>query len=193
LAESGHAAAHCIDPGLTMHYALAEYGIASQIQAVGVGIVTGDGEPRMIGGGAGMRPCYNRDGTFNGHSVLVIPVTGRLLDPTVQQFDSLPRTLEASRPLLARLPVPGSLGTRPFPVDRTDHFVLFVPLPPPNCDAWQHSQLARRAAEYREAGANLAAHVADLMRRQKYGPGPTRRRTRSCGRSSSAWRQDDGR
>jgi hypothetical protein len=93
--------------------------------------------------------------------------TGRSLDQTVQQFDSLPRTVGASRPVLARLPVPGGLGTAPFPVDRTDHFVLYVPLPAPYRDAWQHPVLTRRAAEYREAGANLAANVADLMRREE--------------------------
>jgi hypothetical protein len=170
MADTGNAAAHCIDCCVTLQYALAEYGIASQVQAVGVGIVTGDGEPQMIGGGDGLRPHYNRDGTFNGHTILVIPSAGRFLDPTVQHFDSLPRTVGASRPVFARLPVPGGLGTRPFPVDRTDHFVLYVPLPAPYRDAWQHPLLARRAAEHREAGANLAANVADLMRKEEIRP-----------------------
>ena len=37
LAEDGHAAAHCVDCCVTVRYALAEYGLASEIQAVGGG------------------------------------------------------------------------------------------------------------------------------------------------------------
>jgi hypothetical protein len=66
------------------------------------------------------------------------------------------------------LPVPGGLGTTPIGVDRTDHFVLYVPLPAPYRNAWQSPALAQRAAEYREAGANLAANVFDIMRREGF-------------------------
>ena len=78
MAEDGQAAAHCIDGCVTVQYALAEYGIASEIQAVGVGIAAAGTEPQMHGGGNGLRPHYNQDGTFNGHAILVIPAAGRL-------------------------------------------------------------------------------------------------------------------
>lgn len=60
---------------------------------------------------------------------------------------------------MGRLPVPGGLGTAQFGIDRTDHFVLYVPLPAQYRNAWQSPVLAQRADEYREAGANLAANV----------------------------------
>lgn len=164
VAEDRQAAAHCVDCCVTVQYALAEYGIASEIQAVGVGIVAPGTEPQLYGGGDGLRPHYNQDGTFNGHTILVIPGAGRLLDPTVQQFAAIPRTVQAALPVMGRLPVPGGLGTAPISIDRTDHFVLYVPLPAPYRNAWQGPVLAQRADEYREAGANLAANVFDIMR-----------------------------
>jgi hypothetical protein len=164
MAEDRQAAAHCVDCCVTVRYALAEYGIASEIQAVGVGIAAAGSEPQLYGGGDGLRPHYNQDGTFNGHTILVIPAAGRLLDPTIQQFAAIPRTVQAALPVMGRLPVPGGLGTAPFGIDRTDHFVLYVPLPAPYRDAWQSPVLAQRADGYREAGANLAANVFDIMR-----------------------------
>jgi hypothetical protein len=163
-AEEGHAAAHCIDCCVTVQYALSEYGLASEIQAVGVGLAASGTEPQLHGGGEGLRPHYNRDGTFNGHTILLIPTAGRFLDPTIQQFAEIPRTVQAALPVMSRLPVPGGLGTRPIGVDRTDHFVLYLPLPAPYRDAWQSPILDQREDEYREAGANLAANVFDIMR-----------------------------
>lgn len=167
-AEDGHAAAHCVDCCLTLQYALAEYGLAAEIQAVGVGIAAAGSEPQLYGGGDGLRPHYNQDGTFNGHTILVIPAAGRLLDPTIQQFQEVPRTVQAALPLLGPLPVPGGLGTVPIGVDRTDHFVLYVPLPAPDRDAWHHPVLEQRAQEYREVGANLAANAFDVMRTEGF-------------------------
>ena len=66
------------------------------------------------------------------------------------------------------LRVPGGLGTAPFAVDRTDHFVLYVPLPAPYRDAWQSPVLAQRADKFREVGANLAAGAFDIMRREGF-------------------------
>jgi len=158
------AAAHCIDGCVTVQYALAEFGIRSEIQAVGVGISTTRAAPPRPGCAIGQSPHYNEDGTFNGHTILVIPAAGRLLDPTVQQFPRVPHTARAALPVIGPLPVPGGLGTEPICVDRADHAVLYVPLPAPGRDAWRSPVIDRRAGEYRAAGANLAAHVVDLMR-----------------------------
>jgi hypothetical protein len=163
-AEDRKAAAHCIDCCVTIQYALSEYGIESQVQAVGVGIAAPGGEPQMYGGGDGLRPHYNDDGTFNGHTLLVMPSAGRFLDPTIQQFAEIPRTARAALPVMGRLPVPGGLGTAPIGVDRTDHFLVYFPLPAPQRHAWRHPVLTQRADAYQEAGANLAANVFDIMR-----------------------------
>jgi hypothetical protein len=57
-----------VDGCLTIKYALAEYGIESEIQAVGVSIAAPGTEPQMYGGGNGLHPHHNQDGTFNGHT-----------------------------------------------------------------------------------------------------------------------------
>jgi hypothetical protein len=129
-----------------------------------VGIAAPGIEPQIYGGGGGLRPHYNEDGTFNGHTLLLLPAAGRFLDPTIQQFAEVPRTARASLPAMGRLPAPGGLGTRPFSVDRIDHGVLYVPLPTPYRDAWRSPLIAQRAHKYQEAGANLAANVFDIMR-----------------------------
>jgi hypothetical protein len=164
LSKERCAAAHCVDGCVTVQYALAEFGIGSEIQAVGVGISTGRAGPPRPGCAIGRSPHYNEDGTFNGHTILVIPAVARLLDPTVQQFPRVPHTARAALPVIGPLPVPGGLGTEPVCVDRTDHAVLYVPLPAPDRDAWRSPAIDERAAGYRAAGANLAAHVVDLMR-----------------------------
>ena len=146
MAEDGAVAAACVDCCVTLRYALAEYGIASEIQAAGVGVAAAGAEPELYGPDGGLRPHYNADGTFNGHTILVIPAAGRLLDPTVQQFPEVPRTVRAAVPLIAPLPVLGGLGVAPFGVDRGDHAVMFVPLPVSYRDAWQATPvLAQRA------------------------------------------------
>jgi hypothetical protein len=47
VAKDGHAAAYCVDCCVTIQYALAEYGIASEIQAVRVGIAAAGSEPQL--------------------------------------------------------------------------------------------------------------------------------------------------
>jgi hypothetical protein len=163
MAEDNAAAAHCVDGCLTLHYALAEYGLASELQAVGVGIAATDSDPQLHGDYE-QGPHYNADGTFNGHTILVVPEAHRFLDPTVQQFPEVPRTAQARLPLLGRLPAGTSLGTVPFHVDRTDHFVMYVPYPDPQCYAWECPIIDRRAREYEAAGGNLAANVFDMLR-----------------------------
>jgi hypothetical protein len=164
LARQGCSAAHCIDGCVTVRCALAEFGIESEIEAVGVSITAGRAAPPRPGCAIGRHPHYNEDGTFNGHTILVIPAAGRLLDPTIQQFPRVPHTALAALPAIGALPVPGGLGTEPVCVDRIDHSVLYVPLAGPDRQAWRSPVIDQRAAEYRAAGANLAAHVFDLMR-----------------------------
>ena len=88
-------------------------------------------------------------------------------DSLTQLSSSSPRSRVRCRPALpvmGQRPVPGGLGTAPIGVDRTDHLVLDLHGPAPYRNAWQSPVLAQRADEYREAGANLAANVFDIMR-----------------------------
>ena len=163
LAEGEAAAAHCVDGCLSLHYALAEYGIPSRIEAVAVRIgADGSGDVH------GARPRYNADGTFNGHTVVVVPAAGRFLDPTVQQFDGLPASDRARLPLMARLPAAGGLGSQPFGVDRVDHVVEYLPFGERERQAWRCSAVDLHADAYRESGANLAANVFAMLRLEQF-------------------------
>lgn len=160
LAEDGEAAAHCVDGCLTLHYALAEYGIGSSVEAVGLDL-HGNGRHTRYGSQDG--PRFNADGTFNGHTVLVVPGAGKFIDPTLQQYREVPDSEGARRPLLAPLPVPGGLGSGPFGIDRGDHQVVYAPLPASQREAWRNPAVTSRAAGYQRAGANLAANVLALL------------------------------
>jgi hypothetical protein len=164
LAEDGAAAAHCVDGCLVLHYALAEYGIESRIEAVTITI--GDLRAGFRPGDVryGSDPHYNRDGTFNGHTVLVATGAGRLIDPTIQQFTEIPATRRTMLPLMGPLPVPGGLGEADIAVPRGDHHaVMYGPLPADQRQAWRSPRLAARDADYRHAGANLAANTLAML------------------------------
>jgi hypothetical protein len=96
IAEDGKGAAYCVDGCLTLHYALAEYGIESRVEAVIID-VEGNGTRTRYGGDG---PNYNADGIFNGHAVLVVPAADRFLDPTLQQYREVPETEAATVPLM---------------------------------------------------------------------------------------------
>jgi hypothetical protein len=66
-AEDGATAAHCVDECMTLHYALAEFGIASRVEAVTVEVESAKGHTRY---GHEDGPRYNSDGSFNADSTL---------------------------------------------------------------------------------------------------------------------------
>ena len=159
LAQDGVAAAYCVDGCVVLHYALAEYGIASRVEAVGIRLERGGSHSSY-----GQDPRYNEDGTFNGHTVLVVTGAGRFLDPTIGQFAEVPSSRQGMQPLQARLPEPDGLGERPFGIDRMDHVVVYEPLPHNQRQAWRASPaVTARTGEYREAGGNLAANVVAML------------------------------
>jgi hypothetical protein len=132
-AEDQAAAAHCVDACQVLHYALGEYGIGSQIEAVRLRIDR-DGRPGTLWG---ENPRYNADGTFNGHTVLVVPEAGRLIDPTIQQFPEVPQTTVSMLPAMVPLPARTSLGTEPFVAARLEYLAIYVPFSGPERYAWQ--------------------------------------------------------
>ena len=79
MAQDGHAP-HTASMRAWSQFALAEYGIGSDIEAVAVQVNTD-----QAAGFSRSRPFYNPDGTFNGHAILVVPAARRI-DATVQQF-----------------------------------------------------------------------------------------------------------
>jgi hypothetical protein len=159
MAEDAAAAAHCVDGCLTLHHALAEYGIGSRVEAVAIRL-RGSGRETAYG----QNPRYNADGTFNGHTVLVVTDAGRFIDPTIQQFSEVPDSKKAMLPLQAPLPVRDGLGDQPFGIDRGDHMVVYLPVAAQLRQAWRGPAVTARSADYQKAGANLAANVFDMLR-----------------------------
>ncbi|HXJ82121.1 MAG TPA: hypothetical protein VMS64_25990 [Candidatus Methylomirabilis sp.] len=167
LAHHGHAAAHCIEGCLTVHHALVEYGIASRVEAVAVKVERAWGEkgPEDFWG---LEPRYNVDGTFNGHTVLVVPPAGRFIDPTIQQFPDVPGSARAAFPLISPLPGGDGLGDAPFSVYRNapDHYLTYLALPESHRQAWHSAKIEAMTDDFRAAGADLAANVFAAMQQE---------------------------
>ncbi|WP_327591418.1 hypothetical protein OHA25_60995 (plasmid) [Nonomuraea sp. NBC_00507] len=161
VAQDAPSAAYCVDGCLTLHYALAEYGIDSRVEAV-ILEANGNGARTLYGGDG---PHWNPDGTFNGHTVLVVPAAGRFLDATLRQYAEVPNTEHAAL-LLGPLIDGEGLGSAPLPMHRRDHLVVYHPVPDGQRDAWRGPPLIAHDAAYRRAGANLAANVIDMLRQE---------------------------
>jgi hypothetical protein len=163
-AQDKAAAAHCVDACQTLHYALGEYGLRSEIQAVRLRIDR-DGNPGTL---RGENPRYNADGTFNGHTILIVPPAGRFIDPTIQQFPEVPQTAVSTMPLMAQLPARTSLGTDTLAVARLEYMAIYLPFRGPERYAWQGPRIDAHADMYRLTGANLAANVFDILRQEPF-------------------------
>ncbi|MFB4317564.1 hypothetical protein [Actinomadura sp. 21ATH] len=77
------AAAHCVDTCVNLHYALAEYGISSRVEAVNLELE-----------GNGSRTLYGNEDK------------GRFLDPTLQQYKEVPNTRKPRCRSCARCQLP---------------------------------------------------------------------------------------
>jgi hypothetical protein len=160
MSEDGHDAAHCIDGCLILQHALAEYGLESDVQATGVAII--HGEQRVLYDHA----RYHSDGAFDGHTILIVPEAGRFIDPTIQQFPEIPSSSRNPLPLMAQIPDGVRVGTDVFVISRADHTIAYPPVPEEERYAWRDPRVDAHDAEYRKAGAILAARAFDVMRHQ---------------------------
>jgi hypothetical protein len=160
-------AAGCVTACLVVREALAVFGITSRVEAVGVVAEASDGKRTMYGHPEG--PRYNADGTFDGHTVLVVTGAHRLLDPTVQQFREVPRRADAAVPLIAPIGQFGDLAGYPagtqIPVIRSDHVITYILLEPQYRQAWRSPAIDAHAGEFRGQGEDVAAIVLELTRR----------------------------
>lgn len=159
LSEDGRTAADCIDGCLIVHHSLAQYGLQSEIHAVGVAITAG--EQRVVYDNA----RYDQDGYFDGHTILFVPAAHRIVDPTIQQFAQIPYSRQNSLPLVGKIPDGARFGSDVFGLDRGDHVVVYLPLPEPERSAWRSPNVVMHEAKHRAAGAELAARAFDIMRR----------------------------
>jgi hypothetical protein len=166
-AQAKGSAAGCVGACLVVREALAVFGITSHVQAVGVEVETPDGRRTMYGHPEG--PRHNADGTFDGHTVLMVTGAHRLLDPTVQQFRGVPRRADTARPVIAEIGQLGDLascaaGTQ-LRIIRSDHVITYMLLKPQERQAWRIPAVDAAAGKFREQGEDVAAIVLELTRR----------------------------
>ncbi len=160
-------AASCVTSCLVVREALAVFGITSCVEAVGVEVENSHGDRTMYGHPEG--PRYNADGTFDGHTVLMVTGAHRLLDPTVQQFREVPRRADAAMPLIAPIGQLGELAGKPagteLSIVRSDHVITYILLEPQHRQAWRSPAVDALAGEFRGQGEDVAAIVLELTRR----------------------------
>jgi hypothetical protein len=169
----GQEANHCVDGCMILHYAYEQLGIVAQPRAVD--LVVSDqrtGKKTFYG-----RPDPFWEGTtFVGHCVLWLPRSGRIVDPTVEQYPQVRRYRLG--PICGRLALasgsaadqaaldrgelpPGShLG-----VQRKDLVLLYTTVDHRFNDIVVNAPMVRETAEqYRRAGLNLASQALTLWR-----------------------------
>jgi hypothetical protein len=160
-------AASCVTCCLIVREALAVFGITSRVEAVGVEVENSHGHRRMYGHPEG--PRYNADGSFNGHTVVVVTAAGRLVDPTVQQFREVPRRADTAMPLIAPMGNLGDLAGYPagtkLRVGRSDHVITYSLLELRHRQAWRSPAVDALAGDFRGQGEDVAAIVLELTRR----------------------------
>jgi hypothetical protein len=160
-------AANCVTACLVVREALAVFGITSHVEAVGVEAETSDGRRTMYGHPEG--PQHNADGTFDGHTVLMVTGAHRLLDPTVQQFREVPRRADTAMPVIAPIGQLGDLANctarTQLRIVRSDHVITYILLKPQCRQAWRSAAVDALAGEFRGQGEDVAAIVLELARR----------------------------
>jgi hypothetical protein len=166
-AEDGSPASSCVDAGLILIDALAQYGIDAHLEPVQIIICDAMDRPVTR---YGNNPRWNPDGTFNGHAVITLPSIGRFADPTIQQFKGIPALELAQRPLIAPMPTSAGLGVRPFPVRRVGHIVIYQGFAGDQQHLWQYPVIQATRPQYHAAAANLAANVFDILRLEQFAP-----------------------
>jgi hypothetical protein len=164
-ADAGGPAAGCVAACLVVRQALAVFGITSRVEAVAVAAESPNGRATLYGHPEG--PRFNDDGTFDGHTVLMVTGAGRLLDPTVQQFAEVPRRADACMPLIAPVGELGDLappGTQ-LRIMRSDHVITYILLEPQYRQSWRSHVIDALAGDFRAQGEDVAAIVLELTRR----------------------------
>jgi hypothetical protein len=94
---------------------------------------------------------YDRDGFFDGHTVLFVPAAHRIVDPTVQQLTEIARSRRNSPPVLGKIPDGTRFRFDVFGVDRGDHVAAYLPHPEPQRSAWRSPNVMHEV-KHRTAG-----------------------------------------
>jgi GNAT superfamily N-acetyltransferase len=163
LAEGNRANA-CVDGCAILRHAYEQLGIAAQLHPVGVEVQDASGNRVRY---ATDEPHWATDTMFIGHTVLLLPELGKLVDPTIEQVPQV-RAL-GTGPLIAAIPQNQisnfSRGDAVFGVPRGDLIIGYTPVQPAHRTVLVDAPLlVKNADRYRRAGINLATLVLDLLR-----------------------------
>ncbi|MBE8519286.1 hypothetical protein ILP97_17510 [Amycolatopsis sp. H6(2020)] len=163
-----------IDGALVLQEAFSQLGIVTQVKAVSL-TVTGPTASQYTEYGT-LTPSWSGE-QFNGHCVLWIPQSRRIVDVTVEQFPEAAQDqpgpvigrqvaeidVHRSRRAAARDQLPA--GTEIPVLRRNGVQLLYTVAEAAYCDAaTQARAVLDRHAEYHRAGVNLASHALTLLR-----------------------------
>lgn len=159
----------CVDASTTLRHAYGQLGVRSEFQVVELVVEDENGDRVRH---ATLEPTWKDDGTvFNGHCVLILPDSQRIVDATVEQFDKVGPlgmgpligkvvfSTVASEP--GELPVPGTrfvlqrgplVLTYTLAGDRANEVML------------QQPYVAAHADRYRRTGINVASLMLVALR-----------------------------
>ncbi|GIF75679.1 MULTISPECIES: hypothetical protein [Asanoa] len=163
LAEGKHANV-CVDACATLRHTYAQFGIDAQLMPVGLAVKDGAGRST---GYATTRPYWESGKVYVGHTVLVLPSLGRLVDPTVEQVPAIRKL--GMGPLVGRVPAEVAknvrMGSDIIGVPRGDLIVAYLPVDPDCSDVLDGAPvLVDNAEGHRRAGINLATLILEAFR-----------------------------
>lgn len=149
---------------MQLKYAYQQFGILAEVLAVGVVIHHPNGGRTQY---ATDRPRWHDDNSLSGHTILLLPEHGKLIDPTIEQVPEI-RALRQG-PIIGRIPEQSRHalhdGETSFAVQRADLFVEYQPVPRELQDRLLDGPLlVRNDDQYRRAGINLAALALQALR-----------------------------
>lgn len=159
-----------VDCSMVLCHAYAYLGIAAKVVAVYLIVRERSGEQHQMIGTPD--PRWD-DGRFDGHCVLVLPQSNRLVDATADQFAEVRR--HRSHPVIGRVGLTGgptdtawdavAPGTHLAIGDSSGPMLMYTVAGPDPVEVITSSPVVQAAdARYRRAGVNLASHALTLLR-----------------------------
>ena len=151
----------CVDACMTLRHAFGQFGIAAELRAVQLVIRKPSGQLIQRSG-----PEPSWDGAqLAGHCVLWLPETGRLIDPTVEQFPEIARYKRG--PVVGRTGGTGGLPAGAhFEVPRGDLALLYTVLDGKHTATIVNApRVSSQSDEIRRMGINIASWAVVCLRR----------------------------
>ncbi|MGX7829833.1 hypothetical protein ACTG9Q_32625 [Actinokineospora sp. 24-640] len=154
-----------VDSAMVLRHAFAHLGIVATVVAVDLWV--GQRRGSQVDMIARPDPRWD-DGRFDGHCVLVLPQSKRLVDATVDQFAAVRR--HRNHPVIGRVTLTSGTsapppGTHLGVADASGQMLLYTVVGPDPVEVVSSADVVRSAQDrYRRAGTNLASHALTLLR-----------------------------